>query len=146
MKVILLQDVARIGKRHSTVDVQDGYALNQLIPKKMAVPATPENSKKIQKLNADKAALQSAGETAFVAAAAALENVTLTIAADMNEKNHLFKAISADDVVRAASEHGAVISPAAVRFETPIKEGGEHVVQLVHGTRTVSVTVSIIKK
>lgn len=146
MKVILLQDVARIGKRHSTVEVPDGYALNQLIPKKMAVPATPENSKKVQKLNADKAAQQSADETAFTAAATALQGVTLTIAADMNEKNHLFKAISVDDVVQAAGAQGVVVPAAAVRFETPIKEGGEHTVQLVHGTKIVPITVSIIKK
>ena len=47
MKVILLQDVAKIGKRFETVDVPDGYALNMLIPKRMAEPATPENLKRV---------------------------------------------------------------------------------------------------
>ena len=53
MKVILLQDVAKIGKRSDLVEVPDGYAMNQLIPKRMAETATAQNKKRIAKQQAD---------------------------------------------------------------------------------------------
>ena len=46
MKVILLRDVARLGRKGTVADVPTGYAMNQLIPSKSAAPATPENLKK----------------------------------------------------------------------------------------------------
>ena len=59
MKVILLRDVAKIGRRFEIVEVPDGYALNKLIPKKDAEAATPANVKRIQqnkdRTNANKA-------------------------------------------------------------------------------------------
>ena len=48
MKVILLKDVAKIGRRFEIKEVPDGYALNKLIPKNMAQFATPENIKRIE--------------------------------------------------------------------------------------------------
>ena len=47
MKVILLKDVAKIGRRHEVAEVPDGYALNMLIPKGLAKAGTPENIKKL---------------------------------------------------------------------------------------------------
>lgn len=146
MKVILLQDVARIGKRHSIVSVPDGYALNQLIPKKMAAPATPENLKKVQKVTADKQAGQSADETTFITATKTLKETKLTIAANMNEKEHLFKAVSADEVVMNAAAIGVTLTPAQVRFSAPVKEAGDHEILLVHGAHSVPVTITVVKK
>ena len=146
MKVILLQDVARIGKRHSVVEVPDGYALNQLMPKRMAIPATGENLKRVLHNTASKEANASAEEAAFTAAVAELKEKTITVAADMNDKQHLFKAISAAEVVAAAQALGVTISAQSVRFTTPIKEAGAHEVTLVHGAHKASVTVTVIKK
>jgi len=146
MKVILLQDVARIGKRHSVVEVPDGYALNQLIPKRMAQPATGENLKRVLKQNATKAATVNAEGEAFAAALASLASTTITVAADMNEKNHLFKAISADEVVAAAQVAGVTISSQSIQFASPIKEAGEHTVMLVHGAQKGSISVTVVKK
>ncbi|SDB01668.1 50S ribosomal protein L9 [Eubacterium oxidoreducens] len=58
MKVILLQDVKSLGKKGEIVQAADAYARNQLIPKKMAVEATPKNMNdlKLQKKNDDKIA------------------------------------------------------------------------------------------
>ncbi len=146
MKVILLQDVARIGKRHTVVEVPDGYALNQLVPKKMAVPATAENLKRVQHASATKAATASHEASAFADALAALKDTVLTVAVDLNDKNHMFRALSAEEVVAAAAAAGVTIAPATVRFATPIKEGGTHEVQLVHGSTKGTVKVAIVKK
>ena len=59
MKVILLQDVPKVGKKDQVIEAKEGYARNFLFPKKLAVEATPANMKELQrqeKIRADKAA------------------------------------------------------------------------------------------
>lgn len=146
MKIILLQDVAKIGRRHSVVDVPDGYALNKLIPKKLAEPATPENLKKIKKKQADTAAHADAAQAQFDAAVAALKDVMLEVKTQVNEQGHLFKAVSADDIVAAAQAHGVTIAAKHVVMNVPIKESGTHTISLVHAHTTQPLQVTITKK
>jgi large subunit ribosomal protein L9 len=146
MKIILLQDVAKIGRRFEVVSVPDGYALNQLIPKRMAEPATPANVKRIEKMNKDKAASVEADSEAFQAAVATIEATPLTITLEANEQGHLFKAVSADDVVVAAQAIGAVVSADMVSFSAPIKELGAHDVTLQSGADTATITVTVAAK
>ena len=94
MKIILLQDVAKIGRRHEVVQVPDGYALNQLIPRKMAQPATADNLKRIQKMQHDKAVSAQAGADNFMSAVQVLQATKLQVKAQANEQGHLFKAVS----------------------------------------------------
>ena len=59
MKVILLQDVPKVGKKDQVIEAKEGYARNFLFPKKLAIEATPANMKELQrqeKIRADKAA------------------------------------------------------------------------------------------
>lgn len=146
MKVILLQDVAKIGKRSSIVNVPDGYALNQLIPKCMAEPATPANLKKIEKLQATAEADKIADEERYNLAVKALSDKKVSIATDVNDKGHLFKAISENDIAKAAEEMGILISSAMVVVGDPIKEIGDHDVYLVRGSAKNRFTIEVVKK
>lgn len=146
MKVILLQDVAKIGRRHSVVEVPDGYALNQLIPKRLAAPATPHNLKQIERKQAEASAAKAAGATRFADAIAALTAHKLTISVDANDKNHLFQAVHEQEIVKAAKEAGVHIEVGMVQIATPIKETGEHLIALKHGTESGSFTIAVVKK
>ncbi len=146
MKIILLQDVAKIGRRFSIVEVPDGYAQNQLIPKKMAQPATPENLKRINKLHADNASSDAAAMQKFNDLVTTLRSNPLQIAADANEQSHLFKAVSEKDLVAVAASKGVTLDTKLVHFETPIKSLGEHEIMLKHGQSEAKVTIEIIKK
>lgn len=146
MKVILLQDVAKIGRRFSVVEVPDGYAINQLIPKKMAEPATPVNLKKIEKRQADTAASKEAGAARFDAAVAALTAETLQIAAGANEQDHLFQAVHEADVVTVAKEKGIDIDAAMLKIATPIKSLGVHEIEVVTGDKKKTITIEVVKK
>jgi large subunit ribosomal protein L9 len=146
MKVILLQDVAKIGKRSDLVDVPDGYALNQLIPKKMAEPATNANKKRIERMQASQAASQEADQAKFESAGAALAEAKVQVAAQANEQGHLFKAVSEADVAAGAKEAGIDIDPSLVVVGSPIKELGEHTVSLERGDSKVEFTIEVIKK
>ncbi len=146
MKIILLQDVAKIGRRSEIVEVPDGYAMNQLIPKKMAEPATPANVKRIEKMSKDKQASTEADSEAFEAAVSTVNATPITITLETNEQGHLFKAVSAEDVVIAARGVGAVIAEEMVSFAAPIKEIGEHEVILKQGKETDTVTITVSGK
>lgn len=146
MKIILLQDVAKIGRRYEVVEVPDGYALNQLIPKKMAEAATPANLKRVEKMNANKVASKEADAESFKSAVATIDATPITITLEANEQGHLFKAVSADDVVVAAQAVGAVVTPEMVNFDAPIKEVGEHEVTLKQADETATITITVASK
>lgn len=146
MKVILLQDVAKIGKRSELVEVPDGYALNQLIPKKMAEPATAANKKRIDRMQAEVAANKEADKERFAAAKEALQAQTVTVVAEANEQSHLFKAVSEQDIAAAAQAAGVNVDAAMIVVGAPIKELGEHTVELMRGEQKTSFKIQVIKK
>jgi large subunit ribosomal protein L9 len=146
MKVILLRDVAKIGRRHQVVDVPDGYALNQLIPKKWAEAATPANLKKISAQNDANSLHQKLEADQFLAAVESIEARPLQIeAGQVNAQGHLFKAVHEADVVVAAKARNITLLPGQVQIVTPIKSIGTHEIILKHGTVRKTCFVDITK-
>ncbi len=146
MKVILLRDVAKIGRRSEIVDLPDGYALNQLIPKKWAEPATPANMKKIATMKATASLNDKLGDDQFQAAVASLHTATLQIiGGQANEQGHLFKAVHEADVIAAAKAQAIIILPTQVEIKTPIKSLGSHEIILKRGSVSQSCLIEIIK-
>ncbi len=146
MKVILLQDVAKLGRRHSVVEVPDGRALNQLMPRKLAVPATPENLKRIEAQFAHDATTAKAAESRFIAACKQLKDVTLLVTVTANKEGHLFQAVKPSEVVAAAGVQGVVLEDSEVSFAAPIKMTGEHTVTLVHGDHHTPLSIEVKAK
>lgn len=144
MKVILLQDVAKIGKKGEVAEVPNGYAMNSLIPTGKVAPATPAT---LKQASAKAAATQASAADAAATFTAALATLSsgITITATMNEQDHLFEAVSAEAVVEAAAAAGATISADMVQFAEPIKAAGEHTVTLVSGDQSGPVTLTVAK-
>lgn len=143
MKVILLQDVAKIGRRFDTVEVPNGYAQNKLIPEGQAMPATPANAKKVAARRERAAAAAATAEASFSDALAKLANAPLSVSAKANEQGHLYEALHARDIVAAAAAHGASLTSEQVQLPEQIKEVGTHEVTLSDGTQTGTVSVVI---
>ncbi|MFT7645217.1 MAG: large subunit ribosomal protein L9 [Candidatus Paceibacteria bacterium] len=146
MKVILLQDVAKIGKRSELVEVPDGYAMNQLIPKGMAEAATPANKNRIDKLQASVKANKAAEEARFESAHKALSEKVIKIVTEVNEQGHLFKAVNEFDIADAAMTAGIDVDTSMIMIGDPIKEVGEHVVGLARGINKGEFTIEVTKK
>lgn len=146
MKVILLRDVAKIGKRYEIVEVPDGFALNKLIPKKDAEPATPVNIKRVthmrQKDKSDKDSVMAMLKKIVED----LKGSPLEIPVQANEQGHLFKGVSVDDVVKAAKEKGVSIDKDFVTIESPIKSLGEHNVLLKNQGESFLIVVNVVAK
>jgi len=147
MKVILLKDVAKIGRRFDTVDVSDGYALNKLIPKNLAQAATPENLKRLQNVSAKVAQDRQSEESHFREVLAAVKDIEVSIAVDANNEGRMFQALKANAIAEAVKNAtGLEVSAEHFIMKTPIKSTGEHKVALVSGELQGEVTLSVIKK
>ncbi|MFZ3044136.1 MAG: 50S ribosomal protein L9 [Minisyncoccia bacterium] len=125
MKVILIKDVKGMGRAHSEAEVSDGYALNYLIPKKLAIAATA-----VAKREAESRLKQSADRTELDAAlltqnVAALAEAHIVIKMKANEKGHLYDAVGAPEISAAAKREAHIDLPEdAIKLEKPIKELG----------------------
>lgn len=125
MKVILTKDVKGVGRAHDEVITADGYALNFLIPKKLAVVATPV-AKKEAELRQKQTANRSALDTALLAQnIASLAEARIVIKRKANEKGHLYDAVGESDISTTVKEQTHLDLPKdAIKLEKPIKELG----------------------
>lgn len=126
MKVIFLKDVPRVGKRHDIKEVNDGYAMNFLLPRKLAEPATP---KAVAQLEERKKKVELEREMEMNLLLNHLKEIkgkTVHISAKADENGHLFSGIKARDIEDALQkQHGAIIGEEFIVLPKPIKEVGE---------------------
>lgn len=147
MKVILLQDVAKIGRRFEIVEVPSGYGMNKLIPQGMAKPASPENVKAINAQSAKTEAERAAGNEAFTEAVAAIQENPLTITVEANEEGRMFQALKIATVLEAVQAATTKeMKESQVVIKTPIKEVGEHTIEFVSGDTQVPMVITIAAK
>ena len=146
MKVVLLRDVARIGKRHEVKEVPDGHALNMLIPRKLALSATPENLKKVAALRTKQASDAALTVSHFEDALKMLNEKPLEIRVEANAQGHLFKGVKIEDIIQAGRAVGVHLEADQIDLKHPLKEVGEHQIHLASGERRGACIVSIIAK
>lgn len=146
MKVILIKDVARLGRNREVKEVPDGHALNFLIPRKLAVIATPEGLRRLTEEVKKKDEHKEHALKTFEESLQKLSTETVIYKADANEKGSLFKGINAQDIAAHLSGLGFVISKSNIILEHPIKEIGVHSVGLVHGTAKGTVQLEVVRK
>lgn len=127
MKVILLEDVKTLGKKGEIVNVNDGYARNFILPKKLGMEATAKNMNdlKLQKANEEKVAqkiLQEAKELA-----AKLEAGKVEVSIKVGEGGRTFGSVSSKEIAAAVKEQmGYEIDKKKIQLKDAIKGLGEH--------------------
>lgn len=146
MKVILMRDVAKLGKRFSIAEVPDGYALNKLIPQGIAQAATAENVKKISSQKEKQTANKISEVSEFISAVKALKEKPVEILVEANAQEHLFKSIKASDIAQALASAGHAIPVAAIKLEEPIKALGEFQIPVAMGACHDVITIVIKNK
>ncbi len=144
MKVILLKDVVNVGQKGSVKEVSDGYAQNFLIARGLAEQATAEKIAALQSAQEreEKARVQELA--ALGALVQSLEGKKVELQVRATEKGGLFKAIGASDIARTIKEQTEKNIPVeGIKLSKPIKEVGEHAVELVSGDARAHVTVVV---
>lgn len=146
MKVILMEDVARLGQKYDVKDVPQGHALNFLIPKKLAQPATKKSLERIEAMREQQASSVEADAAAFKAALERLPSEQVTLAAPANEQGHLYEGVNVRDIASQLAALDMPISESDIKLDEPIKTTGEHTVALVRGEAQGSFTLTVVAK
>lgn len=146
MKVILLTDVKGRGKEGDVIEVARGFAANYLLPRKMAVEATPGNLKQLEarKHNIDKREQAKRAEAEGIAAQVA--GRTLVIEAKAGEGGKLFGSVTAGMVADAlAAQLGVDVDRKRLDLHGHIKELGEHTIDVrVYQDVTAQIVVNVV--
>ena len=144
MEVILIENVDKIGHRGQLVKVADGYGRNFLLPKKLAVAATPQNRKWVeqQRVRFLKLEAKEKGEASDLAQI--LEGVSLTFVRKSGEHGTLFGSVTAMDVADGLSAQGYRIDRRKIQLPNPLKVVGEYDVPVrLHREVTTTIKVKV---
>ena len=130
MKIILREDVEKLGKAGEIVKVKDGYGRNYLIPLKLAVLANVRNMKA---LDHDRRTIETRAKKTrktAEATAATLSAVSLILPAKAGEEGKLFGAITSRDIAEALGKAGVTVDRKAIQLADPIKQVGDYKVKI----------------
>ncbi len=147
MKVILNEDVAKLGKKGEVVEVSEGYGRNFLLPRKLAEPATKAN-------------LNAAGEKAASAArkkqqdadearllAAQLEKLALTIPVNVGDNGKLFGKVTGQTIAEALEKENVTVDKKKIAIKGEVTGEGEYeAVIKVHPQVTSVIKFTVVKK
>jgi large subunit ribosomal protein L9 len=145
MKVILLRDVAKIGRQGTVVEVPDGYAQNKLFPNKLAKPANAATIKQVDQVSTKRKEAAADEHKKFTNIVRVLEEHPLQIVAHLNAQGHMFEALKVQALMSALSTHvGEQVDAKHIKIQAPIKSKGEHTIELVWngGRKEVSIIIS----
>jgi large subunit ribosomal protein L9 len=145
MQIILQEDVEKLGNRGQIVTVAEGYARNFLLPRKLALEATPGNMKRLEKMRAAFAKKEATEKESAQTLAELLANVTLTISRKAGENDQLFGSVTSGDMAEALAAAGYTIEKRKIALADPIKLVGEYQIQ-VKLFREITASVKLIVK
>lgn len=130
MKVILLQDIEKLGKKYDIKNVADGHARNLLLPKNLVKPATEENMKWLE-IQQEALRQKSEEELKKVqGVASTLDGLEIVLPMKIGEKEQLFEAVTAQKIAEKLKEQGFEVKKNQILLKDPIKELGEFPVKI----------------
>lgn len=147
MKIILLKDIPKVGKKYDIKDVAEGYATNMLLPKGLVMIATGPVMAKVQ---AEKERAQTEKKIQgdlLIKSLETIKGMKITMTGKANEKGHLFAGITKDMVLDAVKKETRLnLDPESITLEKPIKEMGDHSITVSAGGKKVEFTLTIEKE
>jgi len=126
MKVILTEDVKKLGSKGDVVDVADGYARNYLFPRGMAAEATKGKMKEIKEQEAKKERLESEKREEAEKLKSKIESEKFVLKVKAGEQGRLFGSVNTKDIAEAAAEKGYDIDKRKIELNDSIKNLGMH--------------------
>jgi len=147
MKVILLDDVTKVGRRGEVRDVSDGYARNFLIPKKLALSATAGNLKNLEHIKRQQDAKADRIKADAEALRTKIEALVYEERRQASEEGKLFGSVTSQDVADFLGTRGIPMERKRITLDEPIKALGEHVVSMrLHQDVTAQLRVNVVRE
>jgi large subunit ribosomal protein L9 len=147
MKIILLDDVPKLGRRGEVRDVSDGYARNYLLPHKLALNATPGNLRNIETIKAAQEGravrMRSEAETQ----AQLIEGLTYAQSRSASDEGRLFGSVGRADIAAFLAQNGLSVERRRIMLDEPIKSLGDYTVPVrLHGDVTATLKVTVARE
>jgi large subunit ribosomal protein L9 len=130
MKVILLQDVAELGKKYDLKEVPDGYGRNFLIPKKLAKQADKESMAWVNKQKLDKEHKAEEDLKKIQKTASDLDGREIEFLIKTGDEGQLFESVNALKIAKKLKEDGFDVKKDQINLKDPIKEVGEFPIKI----------------
>ena len=131
MKLVLLQDVPHLGKKHDIVDVKPGYGRNFLLPRGLATFATAGLIAEAEKIKEKRIKQRTQMRSQAKELAQKIKNVVLTFSRRVTGKGALYGSVGASEIAKElAKEIKCPIDSDAIVLSNPIKKIGEHKVTI----------------
>ncbi len=147
MKIILRDDVKKLGSCGEVITVKDGFARNYLIPRNMAIPATKANLRAIgqigkQKTLRDRKRLRESDRIKL-----ALEKISCTAEVQVGEEDRVFGSVTAAHIADLLGQQGFEIDRRDILLEEPLKALGVYTVEVkLDRDVTAQLKVWVVKK
>ena len=147
MQIILQEDIEKLGARGDVVSVKEGYARNFLLPRKLALEASPGNLKRLEKIRTTLAKRTATERDGAQKQAELLNDVALTFSRKAGENDQLFGSVTASDIAEPLAAQGFQVDKRRIELAEPIKVVGQYDVtaKLVHGV-TAAFKVNVTRQ
>jgi large subunit ribosomal protein L9 len=144
MEVILLENIEKLGSRGQVVKVADGYGRNYLLPKNLAVTATPQNRKRMEQQRVQFLKLEAKEKGDAEDLAKLLQGVSVTLTRKSGEKGTLFGSVTGIDIADKLAAQGYNIDRRKIALDSPLKVLGEYEVPIkLHREVTALIKVRV---
>lgn len=146
MEIVLLEDVKALGKKGQVVKVNDGYARNFILPKKLGVEATSKNLNDLKLQKANDAKIAAEQLAAAKELAEKLNNASVTVSIKAGEGGRAFGAVSSKEIEKAAKDQLGLEIDKKIVLNTPIKAIGSFEVSVkLHKEVTAKLAVKVVE-
>jgi len=147
MQIILQEDVEKLGTRGQLVEVAKGYARNFLLPRKLALEATPGNMKRLDRMRVAFAKKEAVEKGDAQKLAELLSGVSLEVSRKSGENDQLFGSVTSADVSEGLAAQGYTIDKRKIVLVEPIKAIGEFEIPIkLHREVTATVKLTVKKE
>ncbi len=144
MKVILLKDIAKIGKKFDIKEVSNGYALNFLFPRKQAKMATNQIIREIENEKKKHQEIIKLENQKLEEVINKIKDIKIEIQATTNEEGKLFAGIGGKEIAKAIlNQSGSNINPEVIELKNPIKEIGEYEIGIKMEDKIVKLMIEV---
>jgi large subunit ribosomal protein L9 len=130
MQIILQEDIEKLGTRGQVVEVAEGYARNFLLPRKLAMPASAGNLKRLEKIRTTLAKLTATEREQAQKVAEELSTVVITLIRKAGENDQMFGSVTTSDLAQELSSRGHSVDKRKIQLDEPIKLLGEYQVSV----------------
>jgi len=131
MKVILKENIKGVGKKDEVINASDGYARNFLLPRNLAVEATPENMQKLNSQNQAKQYKKDVEKEQAQLIAKKLEAITVEIKVQAGENGKIFGSVSSKEISESLEkQYKIAIDKKKIEIKEPIKDLGIRTIEV----------------